>query len=493
VLAFAAAVLLVAGCSSGSSSSDGATTTSTTTAAVERPDGPAAEITELTGGKGINLLAAAPGPDLDAHGWVEHEYAAAGDAVSYTAKGDLPTDGHFDLQPGPSAPYRTRIVVRRPAAEADFNGTVVVEWLNVSGGIDATPDYTYLADEMVREGYAWVGVSAQRIGIEGGPVAVKVAVSELAGAGQGIKAQDPERYGSLEHPGDAFSYDMFTQVARALRTSGADGPMGPLKPTYLLAAGESQSAYMLTTYDDGVQPLTGAFDGFLIHSRGGAAGQLGKPGEGADIAGSIGGKPTKIRTDGEAPIMVVETETDVAGILGYLPARQPDDDRFRLWEIAGTAHVDRDQLGDVADMFECDQPINAGPHHFVVASALAHLNAWVAKGEAPPKADRLAVGDDGKLVLNTDGIATGGIRTPLVDVPVDVLSGVVESAANAACLLAGTTTPIPAERLAALYPSRQAYLDEYAKATDAAIAAGFVLPADREELLSRAQPDRLGG
>ncbi len=36
------------------------------------------------------------------------------------------------------------------------------------------------------------------------------------------------------------------------------------------AVGESQSAFALTTYVDGVQPLTKAFDGFLVHSRGGA-------------------------------------------------------------------------------------------------------------------------------------------------------------------------------------------------------------------------------
>ena len=72
-----------------------------------------------------------------------------------------------------------RIVVRRPRSPSAFNGVVVVEWLNVSGGLDAAPEYTYLRNELVRAGYAWVGVSAQYIGIEGGPVAVSTPISPI--------------------------------------------------------------------------------------------------------------------------------------------------------------------------------------------------------------------------------------------------------------------------------------------------------------------------
>jgi endonuclease YncB( thermonuclease family) len=55
-----------------------------------------------------------------------------------------------------TAPFKSRIVVLRPEAEGDFNGTVLVEWFNVSGGVDASPDWTQMHTELVREGYAWV-------------------------------------------------------------------------------------------------------------------------------------------------------------------------------------------------------------------------------------------------------------------------------------------------------------------------------------------------
>lgn len=486
-------------CSSGSDADNGDDASGdddTAATQVDRPDGPAAELSgPLTGGNGVNLAAVSAGPDLAEAGWVEEEYAAEGTATSYRAEGELPTDGAFELVEDATADYRTRIVVRRPGDAADFNGTVVVEWLNVSGGLDANPDYSYTADELIRGGYAWVGVSAQRIGIEGGPVAVTVDVAEGL-AGQGLRALDPERYGDLRHPGDAFSYDIYTQVGRALREPAAVDALGGLEPERVLAVGESQSAFALTTYVNGVQPLTLAFDGFLVHSRGGAAAPLGEPDAGIDIAGTIGGPPTQIRTDLDAPIIVLETETDVLGILGYHPARQPDSELFRLWEVAGTAHADAFLLGPIADMLECPTAINAGPHHFVVKSALRSLDTWVRTGDAPPEAPRLEVDAAGAApvyVRDEDGNVLGGIRTPQVDVPVAALSGEAGEGASVVCLLMGSTTPLDADRLGELYASADEYSDAYADAADAAIEAGFVLEDDREALLADADPSVIPG
>ena len=52
--------------------------------------------------------------DLAAAGYVEQEFFASGTASSYAADGDLAVDGRWSLHPVASAPYRTRIVVRRP-------------------------------------------------------------------------------------------------------------------------------------------------------------------------------------------------------------------------------------------------------------------------------------------------------------------------------------------------------------------------------------------
>lgn len=488
-----AALLAVPACSSQDdadvASEQGETTR---TAPAARPPGPAADLSEeLTGGGGVLISSSLTG-EARPPGWVEHEYVAAGEATAYTSEGELLVDGRIQLQPTESAPYRTRIVVHRPASPDDFNGTVVVEWLNVSAGFDSNPDYAYMADEMHRGGYAWVGVSAQAIGVEGGPVAVSVdAGRDLAG--KGLKGLDPTRYGSLRHPGDAFSYDIFTQVARALRDTPS-AALGELVPERVLAVGESQSAFLLTTYVNGVQPLTDAFDGFILHSRGGAAAPLGTSGGAIDIASALTGEPTIVRTDTTVPVLIVESETDVVSVIGYYPARQDDTENVRLWEVAGTAHADTYVTGPAADTLDCGVQINDGPQHFVVKAALRAMDTWVRTGEAPPEAPRLEIDVvDGRprVRRDPDGIALGGIRTPHVDVPVATLSGEPGPQPSVICLLLGSTVPLPTERLVELHGTRDQYLRAFEQATDAAIAAGFVLDDDRDAMLADAEPDRV--
>ena len=90
-----------------------------------------------------------------------------------------------------------------------------------------------------------------------------------------------------------------------------------------------------------------------------------------------------------------------------------------------------------------------------------------------------------------NGNVRGGVRTPRVDAPVEVLSGRPWPGASIACRLFGSTTALPAERLKELYADRDAYLAAYERAADAAIGAGFVLADDRDELLADARPDLL--
>jgi hypothetical protein len=455
-----------------------------------RPAGPAADVSEeITGGEAIFVGSAYP--FATPAGYVDREYVAAGTATSYEPSGELTNDGRWSFAPSGNASYRTRILVRRPANAADASGTVLLEWLNVSGGVDANPDYVMLEEEIIRQGHTWIGVSAQIIGVEGGPVIVTAPGGEGI-AGEGLKKIDPARYGSLEHPGDGYSFDIYTQVARAVLQGGA--LLGGAEPSVLIAVGESQSAFALTTYYNGVQPLTLVFDGFFVHSRGGASLPLVGPGEYAQLADAIGsGVRPLLRDDLEAPVMEVQAESDVTGILGSSAVRQPDTDRFRLWEVAGTAHADTRLVGPTADLLDCGAPINDGPMHLVAKAAFRSLEAWVRTGEPPPVAARLelAGGATPEVLRDGDGIALGGLRTPPVDVPVDALSGVPGPNPDIICILLGSTTPLPDARLDELYSSRAAYVQEYADATDGAIDSGYVLAADREALLAFSQPDRV--
>jgi hypothetical protein len=228
-----------------------------------------------------------------------------------------------------------------------------------------------------------------------------------------------------------------------------------------------------------------------VHSRGGAGFPVLAPDEGtSDIARSLGGTPTTIRADLDVPVFVVQAENDVVGILGSHVARQPDSDRFRQWEVAGTAHADLHLMGaSTAAVVDCGAPINNGPMHVVVKAAFHHLVEWVASGTEPPSAELLETGGDPVAQLrDADGIALGGVRTPPVDVPAEVLSGVAGPTPNTICILSGSTLPLPDGRMAELYGSVGAYEAEYAAAVDAAIEAGYVLEGDREVIESFARP-----
>ncbi len=417
-------------------------------------------------------------------GYVVEEYFLAGTARSFAPTVDE------------AAQYTTRLVVVRPANPAAFNGTVLAEWLNVSAGADAAPDWAYLHRELVRKGFAWVGVSAQKVGIDSSSMGMPGMAA--------LKQADPERYARLVHPGDAFAYDIFTQAGEAIR---AGAILGPIRATHLLAVGESQSAAYLTTYVNEVARGGAIFDGYLIHSRFAGAAPL----DGnymisvQAMARGEASPPVFIRADIELPVMMVISETDLASpLIGYVTARQADTDRIRTWEIAGTAHADTyamsvgaldDGTASIASLAKAfaatdrimgmtlPTPINAAPqHHYVLQAALRALAAWVAQGILPPRAEPLRLRDNVTFALDEDGNALGGVRSPWVDVPTAILSGLGQDAPGLLRLF-GTTRPFDGATLARLYPGgRVEYVGRFNKALKSAIDAGFILEDDREEI-----------
>ena len=444
--------------------------------------------------------------DIGSVGYVAEEFFVSGTASSYTSATQPSRDGSWSVTPSATADYITRIVVLTPADRAqcpDFNGTVLVEWLNVSGGIDAPAVWMMAHREIVRAGYAYVAVSAQRVGIEGG--------ASMLGADMSLKSQNPTRYASLSHPGDAFAYDIYSQVGGLIKNAERNNVLGDFNVQHVVAVGESQSAMFLTTYVNAVDPLARIYDGFLVHSRFGPAAPL----DGVSIfedPQTNSPQAVPFRADLRVPLVSVITETDLLGAVrhGYYFARQPDNQRLRVWEIPGTAHADNytiqvapidtgsAPLDDIMAAYaptnllmgqELGHYINFAPqHHYVLQAAVAALNTWVRSGKPAPTGSPIEVRetDEPQPILDSNGLAQGGVRTPWVDVPIARTSGsgALESVMSA---IFGSGEPFDAATLNRLYPGGSTeYLERFTGALDSAIQSGFILPADRAEILQLA-------
>ena len=449
----------------------------------------------------MGALRLIPGPnpvpagayDLSEVGYCEQEYVLSGSARSYLIAGERLSDGRWDARPDAAAPFATRLIVRRQADPASFSGAVVVEWLNVSGGVDAAPDWTMTHTHLMRRRHGWVGVSAQRAGLEGGGLV----------GGMHLKKAFPGRYAALNHPGDAWSYDIFSQAGRMLRSEPGAQALGGRAPDLLIAAGHSQSGAFLVTYINAIDRLAAVYDGFCVHGPAGGAAI------GGEFLSAFSSPGERIRDDLRVPVLVLQSETDVA-LLGSGRAAQPDSDRLRVWEVAGAAHADtyllvagnHDQgnlpAGRLAELLapttdtpagQTTTPINSGPqHHYVACAAIEHLVRWAAGGPPAPACDRLHPSDDGGDLHRTYyGIATGGIRTPWTDAPVATLSGVGQTGSMYAFLF-GTTQPFDGEDMSRKWPFGQAgYLEDFEEELDRAISQGYLLADDRAEILALAR------
>jgi Alpha/beta hydrolase domain len=457
------------------------------------PIGDAQPTFTLTPGKPALLLGAFDIADV---GYAAEEFVISGTASSYASATELGADGRWTVTPADTADFTTRIVVLTPTDRSRFNGTVLVEWLNVSGGIDAPAVWMMAHREMLRAGYGYIAVSAQRVGVEGG--------ANLMGIDMSLKSQNPQRYSLLQHPGDAYAYDIFSQAGRLVRDVLSELPIDDV-----IAVGESQSAMFLTTYINAVDPLVQVYDGFLVHSRFGPAAPL-DGGSVFDALESLTSQVVRFRPDLRVPLVTIITETDLFGArrAGYHGARQPDNQQLRVWEIAGTAHADNytiqvapidtgtAALADIVaayaptDMLmgqQLDHCINFAPqHHYVLQAALSHLRDWVRTGQPPPSGAPLEL-RDGKAVLDARGIATGGVRTPWVDVPVARTSGDGGDDSTMSSIF-GSGELFDGATVRRLYPGGATeYLERFVAALDSAIQAGFILAADRDEIVALAR------
>jgi hypothetical protein len=422
----------------------------------------------VTGGARTGRPMSASVADVARYGYLEEEYLVSG-----TARGAGGADD--------TAPYTTRIIVHRPVDRRDFNGTLVVNWPNVTEQTDVPFSWANKFDHAMRNGYAMAIASVQKQGVDGSPLA--------------LQAWDPARYADVRHPGDEYSFDMFSQAVQALRhrPRPSPDPLRGLAVRNVIACGISQSASRLHDYIDGVQAAHGVVDGFIPESIG--------PPE----------SPEAIRDD-LVPILWVNTETEVwffgGSATGEASDPREDGGLFRLWEVAGATHTNNNSMTFRDKMKQRDHgtvvgvgrdpdwnpeavrqygerggsacPYNLFPHQYATRAALDQLDRWVRTGSEPTDAPRIER-EAGGVETDEFGNALGGLRLPVIDVPVAQYE-------NGRCMpMRGRTRQFDESTLHALYPTKDDYLDDLESAVEKAVGLGWLTETDAGYILQHAR------
>jgi hypothetical protein len=371
------------------------------------------------------------------------------------------------------APYKTRIVIRKPKDNAKFNGLILAESMHPSGN-------------------PWVFHFTQVYAMTNGVIGLEILTTTPAG----LAAENGARYKDLAVPNGAAN-EIIAQVGALVKSDHSDSPMRGMPVRKMILAGSSASAAVVQNYLTnahmaqrlaGMKPI---YDGFMPTSANGQIPVL------------------------DVPTILVPTMRETYAGTG---TTQPDNERLRVYEFAGMAHIDSRVAGGYYPD-PCKYPISRYPLGAEMSVAVDKLFAWVDKGVAPPHADRFYVdfNPDNKpaldrakgslLALDEFGNVKGGIRNTYVDVPVKSFHVPNEGAEPRIsnpnhfiaarringqdpdaqlCGLGNFETALANEQLKKLYKNPKSYYNKVAQRYDELVKAGWALPVYREMVLAEA-------
>ena len=369
--------------------------------------------------------------------------------------------------------FTTRIVIRKPKDNAKFNGLILAESMHPSGN-------------------PWVFHFTQTYAMTTGVIGLEILTSTPAG----LAAANAARYKDLVVPNGAAN-DILAQVGALIKSDHKDHPLSGLPVRKMILAGSSASAGVAQNYLTNAHmalrlaDMKPIYDGFMPTS---ANGQI---------------PPLDVAT------ILVPTMRETFTGNG---TTQPDNEKLRVYEFAGMAHIDSRVAGGYYPD-PCKYPISRYPMGAEMAVALDKLFTWVDKGIAPPHADRFYVDfnpdnkprldrDKGSLLaLDEFGNVKGGIRNTYVDVPVKSFHVPNEGAEPRIsnpnrfiaarringqdpdaqlCGLGNLETALSKDQLKKLYKNPKDYYSKVAQRYDQLVKEGWALPVYKDTILAEA-------
>jgi hypothetical protein len=431
--------------------------------------------------------------NLAQHGYEEKEFFISGVANVY----DWAQDGTLSVKTA-KAPYENRILVRRPTSPAKFSGTVYVEPLFGVRRFDWAMMWGYGKDYFMEHGDVWVGVTAP-------------------GALESLKKFDPSRYASLSMnnptptaacPGagkngpaameEGLRWDVYSQLSVSLRTDAADQPMRgyAVRRVFMTTQAGDIVTYINALHTQ-AQLSDGkpAYDGYVVRNPP-APSKISLCAPGISATDSR----RQIRDIG-VPVISVVAQGEVAASLS---ARKADSDnpqgRYRLYEVAGAAHIEKFAYSSLPSMEEqtaiglaqgtvdwplnvkCDPEIPLSNHPLLMYAfhgAFRNLDDWVSKGVTPPHAERIAM-KDGQIENDRFSHAVGGVRSPWVDVPLATYE--TASLGPGTCRELGHKVAFPKSQVDGSYRPPSGYVQSMNESVDQTVKAGYFTETDGKKM-----------
>lgn len=443
-------------------------------------------------------------------GWVEEELFVSGAATVYTFAHNPPL-GPTDITPlEEDVPYTTRIIIRRPVDQKDFNGSVVIEWWNSTGGFDIAPVWDPSADYFIREGYVYVGVTNSTTSLD-----------YLTGGCSLLGVLPPTcgtRYATLSMPENGVAFEMVSQIANLLKSDSPENPLpSDLEVERIYHAGQSQQGGSVIAYASSFH--FDVNDGYFVQQAanarplnfGPACGSDGAPAY-PDCTPRLEGADRLVRSDLPVPVFHANSETDIDILFGTA-GRQPETDTFHYYEVAGASHLTVHEDVEIVpagilgpdpyylDDF-CNGQINStadGPIFFgYVTNALWDaMEQQVKRGRTPPEGVLMDVDPATDEVLRDGfGNGLGGVRLPAMEVPLatytpgnsadPALPPFLQGIGNLACRLGASVSPFTPEVIDELYPNKGRYISRVVRSASDLRRQGFLLREDKKKIVSDA-------
>ncbi len=415
--------------------------------------------------------------DLGARGYVEEEYFFSGMANVY----DWAAGGETSVRTA-NAPYRSRMLIRRPSDPKRFSGTVWVEFLNPVARTDMSLAWGYANYYMLDHGDAYIGVTAfgdslRTLKTFDARRYAALAMANPAPLAEGCKEAGKDYSAETE---DGLRWDMLSQAGALLKSRLPGRPLASLKveQAYLFGQSNGDLPTYISAFHSRANLANGkpVWDGYLLKDSGVPINT-----QQCD-ARPANDDPRRIIRNISVPVIFVLVENST---LASLASRRADSDqpgdRYRRYEIPGSSHVDTaafpwlpapaimkvigvDPLWPETRVCVPREDLSDFPVHYYVSGAMANLDVWVRKGVSPPRAERIRVtgADTPNPLIERDqnGNALGGLRNAYVDVPLAAYNQLGPCGNN------GYKVPFSWEKLDAIYGNYKSYARKFGVAVD---------------------------